>query len=46
MSERVVVVGGGVIGAMSAWNLSQAGCDVTIVDRDRFGAACSHGNCG
>ncbi len=46
MAERVVVIGGGVIGAMSAWNLSQAGCDVTIVERDRFGAACSHGNCG
>jgi len=46
MSDRIVVIGGGVIGAMSAWNLSQAGCDVTIVDRDRFGAGCSHGNCG
>lgn len=46
MSDRVVVIGGGVIGAMSAWNLSQAGCDVTIVERDQFGAACSHGNCG
>lgn len=46
MSDRVVVIGGGVIGAMSAWNLSQAGCEVTIVERDQFGAACSHGNCG
>ena len=46
MTERVVVIGGGVIGAMSAWNLSQAGCRVTVVERDRFGAACSHGNCG
>ncbi len=44
--DRVVVIGGGVIGAMCAWNLSAAGCQVTIVDRDRFGAACSHGNCG
>ena len=42
----VVIVGGGVIGAMSAWYLSQAGHDVTILERDRFGAACSHGNCG
>lgn len=31
---------------MCAWNLVNAGCDVTIVDRDKFGAACSHGNCG
>ncbi len=46
MSDRVVVIGGGVIGAMCAWNLSQAGCDVTIVERRQFGAACSHGNCG
>jgi len=45
-AERVAVIGGGVIGAMSAWYLSQAGYRVTILDRDRFGAACSHGNCG
>ena len=45
-NEHVVVIGGGVIGAMCAWNLTKAGCHVTIVDRDRFGAACSHGNCG
>lgn len=44
--DRVVVIGGGVIGAMCAWNLLESGCQVTIVDRDRFGAACSHGNCG
>ncbi|MGY8748948.1 MAG: NAD(P)/FAD-dependent oxidoreductase [Pirellulales bacterium] len=44
--DRVVVIGGGVIGAMCAWNLLKAGCQVTIVDRDKFGAACSHGNCG
>ena len=45
-AKTVVVVGGGVIGAMSAWNLAEAGCAVTILDRDKFGAACSHGNCG
>lgn len=45
-TEHIVVIGGGVIGAMCAWELSVAGCDVTIIDRDRFGAACSHGNCG
>ncbi|MFT5301463.1 MAG: D-amino-acid dehydrogenase [Mariniblastus sp.] len=44
--DRVVIVGGGVIGAMCAWNLVEAGCQVTIVDRDKFGAGCSHGNCG
>lgn len=44
--DRVVVVGGGVIGAMCAWELSKSGCQVTIVDMAKFGAACSHGNCG
>ena len=44
--DHVVVIGAGIIGAMCAWNLSQAGFQVTIVDRDKFGAACSHGNCG
>lgn len=46
MSDRVVIVGGGVIGAMCAWYLSNEGHQITIVDRDRFGGACSHGNCG
>ena len=45
-SDHVVVVGGGVIGAMCAWYLQQSGHQVTIVDSDRFGAGCSHGNCG
>ncbi len=46
MSDRVVIVGGGVIGAMCAWYLSDAGLRVTVVDRGKFGSACSHGNCG
>lgn len=45
-TESVVIVGGGVVGAMCGWELSAAGCDVTIVDQGRFGGACSHGNCG
>ncbi len=44
--SRTVVVGGGVIGAMCAWYLSKSGHQVTVVDAGRFGAACSHGNCG
>jgi D-amino-acid dehydrogenase len=35
-----------VIGASCAYFLQQAGWTVTILDRDRFGAACSHANCG
>jgi D-amino-acid dehydrogenase len=44
--RSVVVVGGGVIGASCAHFLQQAGWRVTILDRERFGAACSHANCG
>jgi D-amino-acid dehydrogenase len=43
---RVIVVGGGVIGASCAYYLSRAGWSVEIVDRGEFGAGCSHGNCG
>ena len=46
MSDRVVVVGGGVIGACSAYYLARSGFRVTVLDRGRFGAACSHANCG
>jgi D-amino-acid dehydrogenase len=42
----VVVVGGGVIGTACAWYLSKAGWKVTIVDKGRHGAGCSHANCG
>ncbi|QDU30609.1 D-amino acid dehydrogenase small subunit [Anatilimnocola aggregata] len=45
-TERVVVVGGGVIGAACAYYLRQAGRDVTLIDQGEFGRGCSHGNCG
>ena len=44
--KHTLVVGGGVIGAFCAWYLQQAGRKVTIIDRDDFGAGCSHANCG
>lgn len=44
--ERVVVVGGGVIGAACAYYLRRAGRDVTLVEQGEFGRGCSHGNCG
>jgi D-amino-acid dehydrogenase len=43
---RVIVIGGGVIGAASAYYLSKSGWDVTILERGAFGKGCSHGNCG
>ena len=42
----VLVIGGGVVGAMCAYHLAKDGAGVAVVDAGRFGAACSHGNCG
>ena len=46
MSQRAIVVGGGVVGACCAYYLARAGHTVTILDRDEFGKGCSHANCG
>jgi len=43
---RAVVIGGGIVGACTAYSLERAGLRVTLIDKARFGAACSHGNCG
>ena len=44
--SRVIVIGGGVIGASCAYYLAKRGCHVTVLDRGKFGKGCSHGNCG
>lgn len=44
--SRVVIVGGGVVGASCAYYLARAGHRVAVVDRGDFGAGCSHANCG
>ena len=46
MAQRVAIVGGGVIGIACAHYLSDAGYAVTVIDQDRIGGGCSHGNCG
>jgi len=46
MSRRVVVIGGGVVGAACAYYLSKADWNVTVIDRGAFGEGCSHANCG
>ncbi len=46
MAQRVVVVGGGVVGACCAYYLAKSGHAVTVIDRGAFGAGCSHANCG
>ena len=43
---RVVIIGGGVIGAACAYYLSGDGWKVTLLDRGEFGKGCSHANCG
>ncbi len=44
--QSVAVIGGGVIGAMTAYFMARRGVAVTIVDQAAFGSACSHANCG
>lgn len=44
--QRVVVVGGGVIGVSCAHFLRQADFNVTLIERERVGSGCSHANCG
>ncbi|MBP3955324.1 FAD-dependent oxidoreductase [Gemmata sp. G18] len=46
MTKRVVIVGGGVVGACCAYHLAKTGHTVAIVDRKEFGSGCSHANCG
>jgi D-amino-acid dehydrogenase len=43
---RVVVVGGGVIGASCAYYLGQRGAEVVLVERDELAAGASSGNAG
>jgi D-amino-acid dehydrogenase len=45
-TKSITIIGGGVIGAATAYFLSKAGCKVTLVERGRLGSGCSHGNCG
>jgi len=45
-SRHVIVVGGGVVGAFTAYYLLKKGWSVTVVERDRLGRGASGGNCG
>lgn len=44
--QRVVIVGGGLIGLCSALTLSAAGHRVTIIEREHLGAGAATGNAG
>jgi D-amino-acid dehydrogenase len=45
-ADRVLVIGGGVIGAACAFYLRKAGRAVTLLEQGVFGGGCSKGNCG
>ena len=42
----VLIVGGGVIGLSCAYELSQRGVSVTVIDKREVGHGCSYGNAG
>ena len=46
MADRVLVLGGGIIGLSTAWFLKEAGHQVTLIDRSNLMDGCSFGNAG
>lgn len=44
--RHVAVIGGGIVGLLSAWSLLRAGLKVTLIERDLSGPGCSTGNAG
>ena len=44
--SKVIVIGGGIAGLMSAYYLNKSGHEVTIVDKYNFTGSCSYGNAG
>lgn len=45
-SDRVLIVGSGIVGIACAHYLHKAGHRVTVLDRGTIAGACSHANCG
>ena len=45
-ADRVIVVGGGLVGLCSAWYLAWKGVDVVVLERAELGAGASRGNAG
>lgn len=43
---RVVIVGAGIVGAATAFELARRGLDVDVLDRGEIGHGCSFGNAG
>ena len=44
MKGHCVVIGAGIIGASCAWHLQRKGLQVTLIDPELPGTACSYGN--
>lgn len=44
--KDVLIIGGGAVGLWCAWHLSEAGRQVTIIDKGDFTDGCSYGNAG
>ncbi len=44
--NKIIIIGGGVIGLNSAYYLQKLGFDVTVIDRDDITNGCSFGNMG
>lgn len=44
--DDVMILGGGAVGACTAYYLKKHGISVTLIERDRIGEACSSGNAG
>jgi D-amino-acid dehydrogenase len=42
----VIVIGAGIVGVCTAWNIARRGLSVTLIDRDEPGKGCSFGNAG
>ncbi len=46
MNEKITILGGGIIGLSCAYYLTKAGAKVTVIDRNKIGESCAHGNAG
>ena len=46
MKEKIIIVGGGIIGLFSAYFLCQSGHQVIVVDKSDLSDSCSYGNGG
>jgi D-amino-acid dehydrogenase len=44
--QSAIVIGGGIIGCSAAYYLAKDGWQVTLLEQNRIGSGCSHGNCG